>query len=451
MNINNFQKSRQLQSKAHRLIPGGAHTYAKGDDQFPWLAPGFIERGLGCYVWDVDGNRYIEYGMGCRAVTLGHGFQPIVDAVTEEITKGCNYSRPSVLELECAEELVGLIESAEMCKFSKNGSDATTAALKLARAVTGRKKVAFCHDQPFFSIDDWFIGTTAVNAGIPESAVQYSVGFPYNDLDALKDLFANNKDQIACLIMEAGKYHEPENGYLQAVQELCRANGTLFVMDEMITGFRWHNGGAQKIYDLDPDLSTFGKAMGNGFAVSALTGKEKYMKLGGLFHEDRRVFLLSTTHGAESAGLAAGMAVMRYYQSHPVVETLATNGEILRTELNKVIEKNQIGNHVSVIGRPSSLVFTTSDPDGKPSQGYRALLMQELIKRGVLGPSLINSIAHDPEVVKQTAIAFDGALAVYKQAIEKGLDEFLVGRPTQVVYRDKNDIGYQCEPNWASA
>ena len=165
-----FRQSKALEQRSHALIPGGCHTYAKGDDQYPVLAPGFIVRGRGSHVWDVDGNEYIEYGMGCRAVTLGHAYSPVVKAAREEMLRGSNFTRPSPIELECAEELLGLIEGADMVKFTKDGSTATTAAIRLARAQTGRDRVAVCADHPFFAIDDWFIGTTPLDAGIPAAS-----------------------------------------------------------------------------------------------------------------------------------------------------------------------------------------------------------------------------------------------------------------------------------------
>src|SRR5262245_21368681 len=159
-----YQVSDRLRAIAHRLIPGGCHTYAKGDDQYPILAPGFIARGSGCRVWDVDGNEYIEYGMGNRTVGLGHAYPAIIEAVQRELARGSNFTRPAEIEVECAEEFLSLIEGAEMVKFCKNGSDATSGAVRLARAYTGRDLIARCADHPFFSTDDWFIGSTEIDA-----------------------------------------------------------------------------------------------------------------------------------------------------------------------------------------------------------------------------------------------------------------------------------------------
>ncbi|MEM7452774.1 MAG: glutamate-1-semialdehyde 2,1-aminomutase [Planctomycetota bacterium] len=438
--------SKQLGRLANQLIPGGCHTYAKGDDQFPVNAPPIISHGRGCRVWDADGNEYIEFGLGCRAVSLGHAFEPVVEAVRNELLRGVNFSRASVMEVRCAEMLLNLIEPAEMVKFCKDGSDATTAALKLARAVTGRDMVAICKDQPFFSINDWFIGTTTINAGIPESVKQLTKGFRYNDPDSLEDLFRRYPGQIACVILEAEKYSPPEDNFLFKVQEICRANGALFVLDEMITGFRWHNRGAQHVYGLDPDLSTFGKALANGFSVSALLGKRKYMERGGLYHDSERVFLLSTTHGAETHGLAAAMATMQFYMDNPVIQTLEARGDQLRAGICDAIDRQGLSSHVGVIGRSSNLVFTTRDAEGRPCQEFRTLLMQELIRRGILGTSLVVSYSHTPEDIETAIRAFEAALPIYKSALERGPQQFLTGRPTSVVYRRFNGPSYSSPP-----
>ncbi len=433
-----FSKSNELRRRAHAAIPGGCHTYAKGDDQFPELSPGFIARGEGCRVWDVDGNGFIEYGMGLRSVGLGHAFPPVVDAVRESLSLGTNFSRPHALEVECAEALLGVVKSADMVKFTKDGSTATSAAVKLARAATGRDMVAICGDHPFFSYDDWFIGTTPMDAGIPREHKSLTVPFPYDDLDALRELFERHPKRIACVMMEACKYEDPQPGYLREVKRICHEHGALFVLDEMINGFRLANAGGQERFDVEPDLSTFGKAMANGFAISALVGKEEYMELGGLHHTRERVFLLSTTHGAETPGLAAALATIRFYQSHDVIGTLERQGLRLAAGLTKVIASHGLSDYVPISGRPCNLVFGTMDQNGRPSQEFRALLMQELIKRGVLGPSLVISYSHDDAAVDQTIAAFDGAMPLYKRALADGVHRHLVGSPTNVVYRKFN-------------
>jgi glutamate-1-semialdehyde 2,1-aminomutase len=320
----------ELRERAHALIPGGGHTYAKGDDQFPELAPAMIVRGTGCRVWDTDGNEFVEYGMGSRAVTLGHAHPEVLAAAHRQMLLGTNYTRPALVELTAAEALLDLVPAAEMVKFCKDGSTANTAAVTLARAYTGRDLVALCADQPFLSYNGWFIGTTVLDAGIPKAEKDLTVTFRYNDLESVARLFEAHRGRIACVILEAERHEPPGKGFLQGLRDLCTRHGALLVFDEMITGFRWHIGGAQAYHAVEPDLSTFGKAMANGFSVSALVGKREIMELGGLRHSHERVFLLSTTHGAETHALAAAVETMRIYRDEPVIETLYTRGDQLR-------------------------------------------------------------------------------------------------------------------------
>jgi glutamate-1-semialdehyde 2,1-aminomutase len=433
-----FSASRALQSKAHRLIPGGAHTYSKGDDQFPERAPAFIVRGKGCRVWDVDGNEFIEYGMGLRAVTLGHAFQPVVDAAYRQMQLGANFTRPAKVEVDLAAALLEIIDGADMVKFAKNGSDVTTAAVKLARAYTGRDLVAICVDQPFFSIDDWFIGTTELNAGIPRAISEMTLKFHYNDLGSLREVFDRHPGQIACVVMEAEAGNPPAPGYLNAVKELCEERGTVLIFDEMITGFRWHLGGAQKFHGVFPHLSTFGKAMANGFALSALVGKREIMRLGGLDHDQPRVFLLSTTHGAETHALAASLETIRIYREQEVVDFLWKQGERLRKLVNRSIAENHLEGFFELVGRPCNLVFATCDQDGNRSQAFRTLFLQELIRRGVIAPSFVVSYSHTDEDIESTAEAVHEAHKIYRKALEEGIGKYLVGRPVRPVNRKFN-------------
>jgi glutamate-1-semialdehyde 2,1-aminomutase len=427
-----------LQRRAHDLIPGGGHTYAKGDDQYPLNAPAFIVRGSGCHVWDAAGREFIEYGMGLRAVTLGHAHPAVVAAAYRAMRDGCNFTRPTPLEVECAEELLALIPGADMVKFAKNGSDVTTAAVKLARAATGRDLVAVCGDQPFFSTDDWFIGVTAMNAGVPRAVRDLTVQFRFNDLDGLRSLFDRHDARIACVVLEPATSIEPEAGFLQGVRDLCSTHGALLVFDEMITGFRWGLHGAQGTYGVTPDLSAFGKGMANGFAASALTGRRDLMEHGGLRAPGDRVFLLSTTHGAESVGLAAALETMRLYRREPVIETLYRQGERLRAGVLDAARSLDLGRHFTVEGRACNLIFVTRDAAGERSQIFRTLFMQEIIKRGVVGPSFVVSYSHTDDDVDRTIAAVEAALRVYRRALDDGVDHYLEGRPVKPVFRRRD-------------
>lgn len=434
-----FTKSLQIQKRFNDTIPGGSHTYAKGDDQYPEFMPPYIVKGKGCHIWDIDGNEFIEYGMGLRSVTLGHGFEPIVEAAYQQMQKGNNFVRPAMIELECAEEFLSVIEGADMVKFSKDGSDANNGAVKLARAHTGRDIVAVCANHPFFSVDDWFIGSTAMSAGIPEVVKEMTVKFFYNDIESVEKMFAEYPGKIACVILEAEKYTPPEDNFLHKLKEIAHKNGALFILDEMITGFRWHLGGAQKMYDIVPDLSTFGKALGNGFAISALAGKREFMELGGLHHNKERVFLISTTHGAENHALAATIANIKFFKENQVIERLDEQGRKLKEGVNKAAEELGIKDHVRIIGPNCCSVYTTSDQDGKPSQPFRTLFIQECMKRGLLMPSSIVSYSHSDKDIAETVEKMAEAMEVYKRAMEEGIDKYLEGRPVAPVFRKYNN------------
>lgn len=429
-------RSAALSERLHEMVPGGAHTYAKGDDQYPaHLAP-VIAYGRGSHVWDVDNNEYIEYGSGLRSVSLGHAHPKVVEAVRRELDRGTNFVRPSSLEATAAARFLETVPTADMVKFAKNGSDATTAAVRLARAVTNRQYVAVCRDQPFFSTDDWFITTTPMSAGIPEAVGDLTVTFPYGDLTSTEDMLRCYGDSVACLILEPATVHEPPPGYLPGLRDLAHRYGCLLIFDEMITGFRWSAAGAQGLYGVTPDLSTFGKALGNGFAIAALAGRRELMSRGGTRQEGERVFLLSTTHGAETHSLAAAIAVMETYVAEQVTTRLHELGERLATGIRSAASSMGVAEHVLVRGRASNLVFATLDHNGEPSQEYRTLFLRQLVARGVLGPSFVVSAALTETDIARTAEVVSQACAVYRKALDAADPVPLMGgRPVQPVNR----------------
>ena len=431
-----FSNSAAANKRLNDLIPGGAHTYAKGEDQYPADMAPVIDRGDGAHVWDVDGNEYIEYGSGLRAVSLGHRHPKVLEAVRHEIDRGSNFVRPSIVELEAAERFLAMVPTAEMVKFTKNGSDATTAAVKLARAVTGRPLAALCSDHAFFSIDDWFIHRTPMSAGIPGEIGDLTVGFPYGDLAATEELLTEHEGRIACLILEAATQHDPPAGYLEGLRDLAHRHGALLIFDEMITGFRFSAAGAQGLYGVTPDLSTFGKALGNGFAVSALAGRRELMERGGLRDNHERVFLLSTTHGAETHALAAAIATMDVYAAEGISARLHEIGDKLTAGVREVAAAAGVQEHVVVRGRASNLVFATLDETLTPSQPYRTLFLRELILGGVIGPSFVVSAALTDEDVARTVEVVAGACVVYRKALDAGDPRgWMGGRPVKPVFR----------------
>jgi glutamate-1-semialdehyde 2,1-aminomutase len=433
-----FDRSNAAQARLHALVPGGAHTYARGSDQYPEHMTPIIERGIGSRVRDVDGNWYVEYGQALRAVTLGYGDPGVVAAVTRAAEKGVGFARPSITELEAAEAFLAHVPGADMVKFAKNGSDATTAAIKLARAATGRDLVAVCGTQPFFSVDDWFITTTSMDAGIPAPVHDQTLTFRYNDLDSVRALLDEHPGRVAAVILEAATATaEPEPGFLEGLRELADRDGFVLVFDEMITGMRWSAGGAQEVYGVVPDLSTWGKGLANGFSIAALAGRRELMELGGLNTDASRVWLLSTTHGGETTGLAAMLAVYDAYAERDVVAVMETQGEKLRDGLREAAADHGLSDHIPILGRPSCMVFGTKDHEGKPSQPFRTLFIQEMLRRGVLGPSFVVSASHGDVEVAHTVEAAHGAMAVYARAVAAGsTDGLLVGRPVAPSVRE---------------
>ena len=415
----NFEKSNILRVKAKSLIPGGAHTYSKGDDVFPVKSPFAIKKGYGAKVEDVDGNEFIDWGMGLTSVILGHAYEPIVNAVKDELSNGCNFIRPSFIEAELAEQFIEQIPSAEMVKFGKNGSNATTAAVKLARAYTGKDIILRCGTQPFFSIDDWFIGSTVMNAGIPKSIQELTKQFKYNDIQDLTSKIDEYYNQIACVIMEPASTEEPNEGYLKSVKEICNKNGIVLIFDEVVSGFRFHPKGAQYLYGVTPDLSCFGKAMANGFSISALAGKKEIMSLGGLEHDKERIFLLSTTYGGETHHLRAAQKTIEILNAndYAVTKHIWNVGKRLKEAYNKEAKLLGISKYTSIQGidcRPF-LVFT--DENGKNNFLFRTLFMEQMIKNGILVQSFNPSYSHTDNEIVSTIRAFKITLKYLKNII----------------------------------
>lgn len=435
--------------RLNAVIPGGAHTYSRGDDQYPANAPQILQRGKGAYVWDDQDRQFLDYGMALRAVSLGYSESAINEAAIRGLEMGNNLTRASCIELEAAELLVDTIPAVDMVKFTKNGSSATSAAVKLARAYTGRKLVARCAQHPFFSYDDWFIGSTPITKGIPAETIEQTKSFTYNDIDSLKTLIAQYPDQIACVILEpaateepkefAGDDERPVRNYLQLVQEVCRQHGIVFILDEMITGFRWHLKGAQHVYGVTPDLSTFGKAMANGFSVAAVGGKREIMELGAINRPGQeRLFLLSTTHGAEMSGLAAFIETVKFLERENVIAHLWQYGERLISSFNAISRECGMERRICAAGPAANPYYLTLDDEGKVSFELRTLFSQEMIKQGVLMPWMAFSFRHSDIELKRTEDALRHAISVCARACESGLSQFLEGPAIKPVFRKFN-------------
>jgi len=438
--VANDSRQASFSELAHRLIPGGGHTYSRGDDQFPEIAPRALECGKGARVWDIDGEEFVDWGMGINNVLIGHAEPAIDDAAVAALRNGQAFSRPSPLEVEAAEAVLGLFPDMDMVKFCKNGSDANDAAIRLARAITGRDLVAYDGTAPFLSINDWFIGRTVVAAGVPDATRSLAVPFVFNDLESVERLFAEQGDRLAAAILEVCRDVRPSVAFLRRLRELCTAHGVLLIFDEVVTAFRYGLHGAHELFDVSPDLMSIGKGMGNGYAIAALLGRREYMERGGLRHSRERVFLLSTTNGPERSALAAVVATVRFYRDHDVIGKLHETGGALAAAINDAAGRHGVSEFVAAAGdfscRPMLVV---RGPDGAPSYAYRTLLQQELVRGGVLMPWICPSFRHGPAELEQTETALDAACAVVARSLEAGsTDGFLIGEPVKPVFRARN-------------
>lgn len=434
-----YTKNKLLSERANLLIPGGAHTYSKGDDQFPENAPRIIDHGLGCKLWDVDGNEFTDMAMSLGTTIMGHAYEPVLEAVRRELSRGVNFCKPSVIEGELAEVLVDLIPSAEMVKFGKHGSDAVTGAVKLARAYTGRKYVARCSEDAFNAIHDWFIGSTVITRGVPEEIQKLTLKFSYNDIGSCEALFNKYPDQIACFILEPISFIEPENQFLEKLKTLCEKNGALLIFDEVVSGFRFDMGGIQKMVSIKPHLSAFGKAMANGFSVSALVGQREFMRLGGITHEQERVFLMSTTHGGETHSIAAAIACIHEIRKQNAIQHFWDTGKALMEGVRKAAAETGTEKYIQVSGYSVKPAFAFKDETGEISMVARTLFLQETIARGLLMPYVVPSFAHKQEDILFAVDCIREALLVMKAAAESdGMLAAVKGGIVKPVFRKFN-------------
>ncbi|XDZ70393.1 glutamate-1-semialdehyde 2,1-aminomutase [Alphaproteobacteria bacterium LSUCC0744] len=450
---------KDFQTRLNRVIPGGAHTYSRGHDQFPSNAPQILVCGLGARVWDPDGEEYLDYGMALRAVTLGYANPRVNEAAIRQIENGNNLTRASVVELEAAELITQIIPGAEMVKFAKNGSNATTAAVKIARAYTGKRFICVPRQHPFFSFDDWFIGITPLQRGIPREHVSSTLVFDYNDINSLRSLFDAYPGQIAAVMLEPATTDTPcttecselsanstclacphkEKNFLHQIQALCRKEGALFILDEMITGFRWALEGAANFFGVQPDLMTFGKGMANGFSVAAVTGRRDVMEVGAIDKSGaERVFLLSTTHGGEMSGLGAFVETVKIYQEEDVCRQLWDFGSQLKRQVNDLAVELGIHDFFEIVGPSVSLNYVTRDPQGNVSLEYRTLFSQEMIRNKVIMPWIAQSWSHQRDELDRTLDAAYRSLKIYSRALEEGIVNNLDGPAIKSVFRKFN-------------
>ncbi|HTX17377.1 MAG TPA: aminotransferase class III-fold pyridoxal phosphate-dependent enzyme [Bacteroidota bacterium] len=401
-------ESNELYERAAGLIPGHSQTLAKGPGQYVnGVAPKYLVRGKGAHVWDVDGNEYIDYNMGIGPLSLGYCYGAVDEAIRRQLNDGITFSMMHPLEVEVAELIREVIPNAEMVRFSKTGADVTSAAIRLARAYTGRPNVVCCG---YHGWHDWYIAVTDRNKGILQEVRDHTFTIQYNDFDSVLEAI---DDDTACVILEPAVFDVPENNFLHRLKDLCRQKGALLVFDEMWTGFRLALGGAQEYFGIKADLATFSKAIANGMPLSVLTGKADIMKL-----LEKDVFFY-TTFGGEALSLAAAKATIEEMKSQRVVEYIKHQGKKLRHGVN-AIAKGIGMDYVSCVGFDCRSLVTFSQSAGQPLE-MKSLVQQEMFKRGILWSGFHTiSFSHTDEDIDYTLLAYREAFSILQEAVNTG-------------------------------
>lgn len=409
--MRSYKTSEEWLDRAERTIPLGSQTFSKSRTQFPrGISPYFITRADGARVWDADGNEYVDFINSQCSVTLGYNDPGVTAAVKAQLEDGVIFSLPHRVEMEVAELIVEMVPCAEKVRFGKNGSDATAGAIRIARAFTGRDRVAVCG---YHGWQDWYIGTTARNLGVPQATRDLTSVFAFNDADSLKAVLDRHPGEFAAVILEPMNVTHPKLEFLGAVQDLARQHGAVLVFDETITGFRFANGGAQEKFGITPDLATFGKGLANGFPVSAVTGRADIMKM----MED--VFF-SFTFGGETLSLAAAKAVLQRLKSEPVLKGIADVGSTVMAGIDGLIAKHELNHMLSVSGDPSWSFLNFRDTENYHVYELKTLYMQEMFSAGVLAYGTHTmSAAHGADDVAALMDASDRAFTVLAEADRK--------------------------------
>jgi glutamate-1-semialdehyde 2,1-aminomutase len=422
-----YTKSEALLARAEQVIPLGAQTFSKSRTQFPrGISPYFADRAKGGRVWDADGNEYVDLINALCSVTLGHCDPHVTAAVEKQLHRGTIFSLSSELEIQVAEKIVELVPCAEKVRFGKNGSDATSGAIRIARAFTGRERVAVCG---YHGWQDWYIGATARHLGVPQAVRALTHTWTYNDAGSLEKLLKEHAGEFAAVIMEPMNVAYPNPGFLEQVQQLCRQHGALLVFDETITGFRYAIGGAQELFGITPDLATFGKGLANGYPVSAVAGRADVMKL----MED--VFF-SFTFGGETLSLAAALATMQKLQREPVIAAMKSTGERVLRDTQAAIDRHELGDVFTLSGHPTWSFLQFRDARGATMWEIKTLFMQEMLKRGVLTYGTHNiSYAHTAADLDQLAGAYDETFGVIKQGLAAGVRTLLECEVLEPLFR----------------
>ncbi len=380
-----FRKSNYFLDKALSLTPLAAQTYSKSYRYFyKNYGPFYVEKGRGSKLYDVDGNTFTDFICSLGAITLGYNFKPTNKAIKKQLNKGIIFSTQSQLEIQLAEILNGIIPGAESVRFLKNGSDATTSAVKLARAFTKKDIVLM---SGYHGMDDWSIGTTVNNNGVPIDIQKLTDTFEYNDIDSLQEKFNKYKANISAVILEPIQGNGPNKDYLQKIKKLCEENNALLIFDEVVSGFRYALGGAAELYKVTPDLAAYGKGMANGMPLSFVSGRKEIMSLIG-----KDVFV-STTFGGENLSLASAIATIRFMKKNNTIEKLWQLGEYLQKELIHLIDKYEFNPFIDIYGLPprNGIIFKTYD--NIDSLVYQTMYQKFMLEEGFLTFG-VNNLMH---------------------------------------------------------
>lgn len=423
-----YARSETMLDEALEVIPLGSQTFSKSLTQYPrGVSPFFIKRGAGSTVWDVDGNAYTDFNNGLCAVTLGHTDPDVNAAVAEQLKDGTIYSLAHPLEAEVARLIVEMVPSAEMVRFGKNGSDATSGAIRAARAFTRRDRVAVCG---YHGWQDWYIGSTARDKGVPKAVRALTHTFDYNHLDSLERLFSAHPGEFAAVILEPMNAIWPAEGFLQGLVEIAHEHGALAIFDETITGFRFAEGGAQQLFGVTPDLSCFGKGLANGFPLSAVAGHADVMR------EFEEIFF-SFTMGGETLSLAAAKATLEKIRSHGVIARLSETGARIEQGVKSLIAKHSCEEFLGYTGHPAWSFLTLSDHGGVKAFEIKTLLMQEVLARGIISiGSHVVSYAHSQADIDKLLEVYDEVFPLLKTAVEeRAIRQYLRCEPLVPLFR----------------
>lgn len=423
-----YAKSAEMFERALKRIPLASQTFSKSHLTYPeGQAPLFVSHAAGSHVWDIDGNEYIDFVSGLLPILLGHTDPDVTAAVLEQIGRGVTFSLPTPIETEVAELLIEMIPCAEKVRFGKNGSDATAAAVRVARAFTGRERVAVCG---YHGWQDWYIGSTARHKGVPEAVRALTHAFPYNDIAALDRLLSAHRNEFACVIMEPMNSAPPADGYLQAVRETAHKHGALFVLDEIITGFRFAAGGAQELFGVMPDIACFGKGLANGYPLAAVVGRADVMR------EMEDVFF-SFTAGGEAVSLAAAKATLLKIRREPVIESLWRQGGKIMDAVRTRIEQHNLSGTLALNGMSPWSLIAFKDMGDTTSWEVKTLFQQEMLARGILIQSGHNiCYAHSDDDVVELLNAYDQVLPIIADAVHNGaIAQHLKAPPLQPLFK----------------